>query len=279
MARSTTARRSKKTAKKKKAANRSRKKLPKRKKKKATKKTKKKTTKKRKAATRRKTKKKKTKKKAKKPATKKRTTKKRTTKKRKATKRKTKKKAAKKSRTKTKVGRSKSSGNKVVKLEKARTTSTNQLSVGDKAPDFTVNDQNGQSISLSQFEGKKVVLYFYPKDDTPGCTREACSFRDHLSEFQGLDAEILGVSFDDQASHQKFIDKYGLNFKLLADTEKEIASKYGVYVQKNMYGKTYWGIERSTFVIDRSGHIAAIFRNVRVDGHTEEVMNAVKQIN
>lgn len=152
-----------------------------------------------------------------------------------------------------------------------------KVRVGDLAPDFTLMDQKGTSVSLSQFRGKKVVLYFYPKDDTPGCTKEACSFRDHLAQFQGLNAEIVGVSFDDQPSHQKFIEKYGLNFTLLSDTNKEVADSYGVHVQKNMYGKTYWGIQRSTFVIDTEGRVSQIFRNVKVDGHTEEVISALEQ--
>ncbi|PIR23205.1 MAG: thioredoxin-dependent thiol peroxidase [Deltaproteobacteria bacterium CG11_big_fil_rev_8_21_14_0_20_45_16] len=170
-----------------------------------------------------------------------------------------------------------------LKIKKAPATETIRtpevsLHVGDKAPAFAAMDQHGTQVSLADFAGKNVVLYFYPKDDTPGCTREACSFRDHLPSFEGVNAVILGVSFDDQESHQKFISKYDLNFSLLADTNKEIAESYGVYVQKNMYGKTYMGIERSTFLIDAEGKIAAIFRNVKVDGHTEEVLQALKSI-
>jgi peroxiredoxin Q/BCP len=165
---------------------------------------------------------------------------------------------------------------KVVKA--ATATETHRIGVGDFAPNFTLPDQNGQSVSLSDFLGKKVVLYFYPKDDTPGCTKEACSFRDNINDFEGQDATILGVSFDDGESHQKFISKYGLNFRLLTDADKKIAQDYGCYVQKNMYGNISWGIERSTFVIDREGKIAAAFRKVQVDGHTYEVVEALKSI-
>lgn len=153
-----------------------------------------------------------------------------------------------------------------------------RVGVGEMAPQFTLNDQNQNAISLSSFLGQKVVLYFYPKDDTPGCTKEACSFRDNLPTFEGADAVILGVSFDDANSHQKFISKYNLNFSLLSDSDKQVAMDYGCYVQKNMYGNISWGIERSTFVIDREGKIAAAFRRVQVDGHTEQVLEALKAI-
>lgn len=158
------------------------------------------------------------------------------------------------------------------------TPETPRVAAGDWAPTFSLPDQDGNLISLDSYKGKKVVLYFYPKDDTPGCTKEACSFRDNLPTFEGADAVILGVSFDDQASHQKFIDKYQLNFKLLSDSNKEVAKLYGCYVQKNMYGNISWGIERSTFVIDREGKIVSAFRRVQVDGHTEEVLAALRQI-
>jgi len=153
-----------------------------------------------------------------------------------------------------------------------------KLQVGAAAPDFTLNNHEGQPVSLSSYRGKKVVLYFYPKDDTPGCTKEACSFRDNIGFVDSSDAVILGVSFDDQASHQKFIEKYGLNFQLLSDTDKTVANDFGVYVQKNMYGNLSWGIERSTFVIDREGGIRSAFRKVSVDGHTEEVLEALRSI-
>ncbi|MBN8555076.1 MAG: thioredoxin-dependent thiol peroxidase [Deltaproteobacteria bacterium] len=157
-------------------------------------------------------------------------------------------------------------------------TETTRIGAGDQAPAFNLPDQNGQNVSLSDFAGKKVVLYFYPKDDTPGCTKESCSFRDNLPHFDAKEAVILGVSFDDADSHQKFISKYGLNFHLLSDLNKEVAKKYGVYVQKNMYGNISWGIERSTFIIDREGKIIAAIRRVQVDGHTEEVLSILNTI-
>lgn len=155
---------------------------------------------------------------------------------------------------------------------------TPRVAAGDLAPAFTLQDQNGTQVSLESFKGRKVVLYFYPKDDTPGCTKEACSFRDNLGFIDGADAVILGVSFDDGESHQKFIAKYQLNFSLLSDINKEVADAYGCYVEKNMYGNISKGIERSTFVIDREGKIAAAFRRVQVDGHTEQVLEALKAI-
>lgn len=168
---------------------------------------------------------------------------------------------------------------KVVKpVMAAPAVEINRIGVGDQAPQFTLPDQNGQSVSLSDFSGKRVVLYFYPKDDTPGCTKEACSFRDNIADFESNDTVILGVSFDDGNSHQKFISKYGLNFRLLSDLDKKVAQDYGVYVQKNMYGNISWGIERSTFVIDRQGKIAAAIRRVQVDGHTHEVLEVLKTI-
>jgi len=151
------------------------------------------------------------------------------------------------------------------------------LNPGDTAPDFTLADQTGTMVSLSQLRGKTVVLYFYPKDDTPGCTKEACSFRDNIQQF-GSNAVILGVSADDTQSHQSFIQKYGLNFQLLSDVNKDVSQAYGVWVEKNMYGKTYMGIERTTFVIDPNGQISEVFRQVKVDGHTEEVLEAIAKI-
>jgi peroxiredoxin Q/BCP len=153
-----------------------------------------------------------------------------------------------------------------------------RVAAGDMAPDFSLTNQLGETVTLSALRGKKVVVYFYPKDDTPGCTKEACSFRDHTEDFIGQEATILGISFDDSASHQKFIDKYQLNFSLLTDATKETAQAYGVYVEKNMYGNISWGIERSTFIIDREGKIVAAFRRVSVDGHTQEVLEALKTI-
>jgi len=154
-----------------------------------------------------------------------------------------------------------------------------ELKEGDKAPDFTLPSSDGGNVSLKDFKGKEnVVLYFYPKDDTPGCTKEACSFRDQRKLFQAQGAEIFGVSFDSVDSHKKFIGKYKLSFPLLADADKTVAQKYGVYKQKSFMGKSYMGIERTTFVIDKDSKIRKIFPQVKVDGHTEEVLAAVKSL-
>jgi len=151
-----------------------------------------------------------------------------------------------------------------------------ELQIGDKAPDFSLPDQNGQMVSLKSLKGKRVVLYFYPKDDTPGCTKEACGFRDSLSAIEKANTVVLGVSMDDAESHQKFIKKYSLPFTLLCDEDGRVSKAYGVYKKKNMYGKTYWGIERSTFIIDETGNLKAIFRKVKVDGHVGEVQAALE---
>ena len=150
------------------------------------------------------------------------------------------------------------------------------LKEGDKAPDFSSKDQNGKDISLSDFAGKRVVLYFYPKDDTPGCTKEACSFRDADDIFREKGITVLGVSTDSEKSHQKFISKYQLPFDLLADVDKKIVEDYGVWGEKSMYGRKYMGIERITFVIDATGRIKAAFRKVKVPGHVDEVLAALK---
>jgi peroxiredoxin Q/BCP len=147
-----------------------------------------------------------------------------------------------------------------------------ELIVGAKAPAFSAPDQSGKLVSLSDFKGKKVVLYFYPKDDTPGCTTEACSFRDEHSAFQKKGAVVLGVSPDSAKSHAKFIKKFTLPFTLLADEGHKIAEAYGVWVEKSMYGKTYMGVERSTFVIDAQGKLSAVYRKVKPAEHTAEVL-------
>ena len=153
-----------------------------------------------------------------------------------------------------------------------------ELNVGDAAPDFRLSSTEGREISLKEFRGKKnVVLYFYPKDDTPGCTKEACSFRDERSKFDKKDAVILGVSFDDLESHTKFVGKYKLPFPLLSDADKKVAEAYGVYKEKSMYGRTYMGIERSTFVIDKEGKIAQVYRKVKVEGHSDEILGALSK--
>lgn len=151
------------------------------------------------------------------------------------------------------------------------------LKEGMSAPDFKAKDQDGNTISLSDYKGKNVVLYFYPKDNTPGCTKEACNFRDELDEFIDLNAVILGVSADSEASHKKFISKYELPFKLISDPDKKIIQKYGVWKEKNNFGIKALGIVRSTFVIDKNGKIKKIFDKVKVDGHNQEVKEALKE--
>jgi len=147
--------------------------------------------------------------------------------------------------------------------------------VGEKAPDFTLPADDGRPVSLNGFQGKKVVLYFYPKDDTPGCTKEACGFRDNLARVTTKGAVVLGVSRDDAKSHMKFKDKYDLNFPLLSDVDGKVTTTYGVWKKKNMYGREYFGIERTTFLIDEGGKIARIWPKVKVEGHTDEVLAAL----
>jgi len=145
--------------------------------------------------------------------------------------------------------------------------------VGDPAPDFTLPDQSGTRHTLSQYRGRKVVLYFYPKDDTPGCTTEACGFRDALGSFSDRNAVVLGISPDPVASHQRFVQKYNLTFPLLADEGHVVAERYGVWGPKTRAGKTVMGIARTTFVIEEDGRVAHIFRNVRPEGHEQEVLS------
>jgi len=147
--------------------------------------------------------------------------------------------------------------------------------IGDLAPDFALEDQNGTTVRLADYRGKHVVLYFYPKDDTPGCTKEACGFRDDYAKFTSKNVVILGVSPDDPKSHKKFVDKYELPFTLLADTEKAVCQAYDVWKEKNMYGRKSMGVERTTFLIDPVGKIVKIFPKVKVDGHIEAVMAAI----
>jgi thioredoxin-dependent peroxiredoxin len=147
------------------------------------------------------------------------------------------------------------------------------LTEGAQAPEFNLPGGDGSAVALSDFRGKKVVLYFYPKDDTPGCTREACSFQEHQAVLRKKGAVVLGVSPDPPASHVKFANKYRLAFPLLSDEDRQVAKMYGVWKKKTLYGKTSMGIERSTFIIDERGTIVRIFRKVRVDGHTTEVLN------
>ena len=150
------------------------------------------------------------------------------------------------------------------------------IDTGKKAPAFSLNDQNGKTHALADYAGRPVVLYFYPKDDTPGCTAESCSFRDNLPRFKTSKAAVLGVSILDERSKAKFAAKYDLNFPLLADTDHAVAERYGVWQEKSRYGRTYMGIVRTTYLIGADGKVARRWDNVKVDGHVEEVLEAVK---
>jgi thioredoxin-dependent peroxiredoxin len=153
---------------------------------------------------------------------------------------------------------------------------TTELVIGDQAPDFTLPTDQDQSITLSHLRGKKVVLYFYPKDQTPGCTKEACDFRDQFAQFKQHGVEVFGISKDSVKSHQKFKEKHSLPFTLLVDENGDVCEAYGVINKKSLFGKTFLGIERRTFLIDEKGKIAAIWRKVKVNGHVEQVLNASK---
>jgi len=148
---------------------------------------------------------------------------------------------------------------------------------GATAPAFKTTDATGESVTLKEFRGQKVVLYFYPKDDTPGCTKEACSFRDAFSKFKKRGINILGVSPDSEKSHQKFTSKYKLPFTLLADTDHSIADAYGVYGEKKFMGRTYMGIHRTTFLIDEKGKIKKVFEKVKPEDHADEVLEAFSE--
>ncbi len=150
------------------------------------------------------------------------------------------------------------------------------VEVGQKVNDFTLKNNGGETVNLSDYAGKHVVLYFYPKDDTPGCTTEACDFRDNYESFKELDAVILGISPDSEESHKKFIDKHDLPFELLVDTDKEVAEQFGVWQKKNKFGKEYMGIVRSTFIIDKEGVLQKEYRNVQVKGHVDNALNYIK---
>ena len=149
------------------------------------------------------------------------------------------------------------------------------LKVGDPAPDFEAVLDSGEKVSLDQFKGKRVVLYFYPKDNTPGCTREACDFRDNISDIEQKDVVVLGVSPDSVKSHQKFKEKFDLPFPLVSDEAREVAQAFGVWREKKMYGKTRMGIVRSTFIIDEEGRLAKVYDNVKVKGHLEDVLQSL----
>jgi peroxiredoxin Q/BCP len=152
------------------------------------------------------------------------------------------------------------------------------IEAGDKAPAFTLTADDGQKVRLADLKGRPVVLYFYPADDTPGCTKEACAFRDAQAKLAKSGAVVLGVSPDDLASHGKFRDKYSLNFPLLADPDHKVADKYGAWREKNMYGKKSMGIQRSTFLIDADGKVAKVWKRVSVDGHDEQVLAALADL-
>ncbi|MGB6976691.1 MAG: thioredoxin-dependent thiol peroxidase [Gammaproteobacteria bacterium] len=147
------------------------------------------------------------------------------------------------------------------------------LTVGKPAPSFNLANQDNQFFSLNDFRGKNVVIYFYPKDDTPGCTREACDFRDQIKDFTNTNSAVIGISKDNVTSHQKFKQKYNLPFTLLSDTSGEICEAYGVLVEKKRFGKKYRGINRSTFLIDENGVLRAIWQDVKVDGHVSDILN------
>jgi thioredoxin-dependent peroxiredoxin len=147
---------------------------------------------------------------------------------------------------------------------------------GDPAPDFTLTSDGGDTVKLSELRGKQVVLYFYPKDDTPGCTAQACGIRDVYGEFQREGAVVLGVSPDDERSHVKFKEKYDLPFTLLADTDHHVADEYGVWTEKKYMGRTYMGVERSTFVIDADGNVKRVMRKVKPDSHADDVLATLR---
>jgi peroxiredoxin Q/BCP len=149
--------------------------------------------------------------------------------------------------------------------------------VGDKAPAFSLEDQSGKTVKLSDFKGKQVVLYFYPKDDTPGCTREACAFRDEHSALLKAGAVVLGVSPDSEATHAKFAGKYKLPFPLLADPDHAVSEKYGAWGEKSLYGRKFMGIQRSTFLINGSGKVSRVWPKVKVDGHVDQVLEAIRE--
>lgn len=152
-----------------------------------------------------------------------------------------------------------------------------ELKEGDIAPGFTANDQNGSSVSLSDYKGKNVILYFYPKDDTPGCTAESCSFRDNYQSLLSRGFEVVGVSVDDEKSHKKFVNKYELPFTLISDVDKKIVEDYGVWVEKNLYGKKYMGTARKTFIIDKDGKIQKIIDKVDTKNSSQQVLDLVNQ--
>jgi thioredoxin-dependent peroxiredoxin len=155
---------------------------------------------------------------------------------------------------------------------------TKELKVGDKAPAFSLKNTEGKAVKLSDFKGQKIVLYFYPKDDTPGCTKEACAFRDDYAQLQKRGVVVLGVSADDQKSHQKFTQKYSLPFTLLSDPDHTMMEKYNAWVEKNMYGKKYMGVARITYIINEDGKIAHIFAKVKPETHSQDVLQVIDRL-
>ena len=155
---------------------------------------------------------------------------------------------------------------------KSATLTKKIISIGSKAPKFMLKDQNGAVVRLSDFLGRKVILYFYVRDDTPGCTRQACEFRDDMDSLRRRNIIVLGISPDSVDSHKRFVEKHNLKFPLLADEDAKLAKKYGVWAKKNMYGRTFYGIIRSTFVIDEEGRIMREYRRVKVEGHLGRVL-------
>lgn len=152
------------------------------------------------------------------------------------------------------------------------------LEVGSKAPNFSLPDSEGIKVSLSDYKDQNVILYFYPKDMTSGCTQEACDFRELFPKFENKNAVVIGISTDSVASHKKFVEKYNLPFILLSDEDKKVVEKYGVWKEKSMYGKKYMGIERTTFIIGKEGKIKRVFPKVKVAGHAEEVLSVIKDL-
>ena len=151
-------------------------------------------------------------------------------------------------------------------------------SPGEKAPPLTLTDAQGRAVKLADYKGKRIVLYFYPRDLTPGCTKEACAFQSDLAEYDKRNAVVIGVSTDDARTHERFRDKHGLQFTLLTDAAHETAERYGVWQEKNMYGRKMWGIKRSTFIIDERGHIARVFAKVSPAEHSREVLQALDEM-